>query len=690
MIADELALARSHGVRHDAICDGCHDTIFGIRHQCMICPDWNYCNNCIAQAPRKHARHEFAVIHDPQKARDTATVRSQALDFGRLETRFLTIGSLPPSYNSPTKESIRVSCELSIRSLYECPEYIALSYSWGNHNFTRPILLHGRVTWVTTSLEAALQELIARGVNTVWVDALCIDQGNNYEKVYQLRQMGTIFSQAVKVIAWLGPAAEDSENAIEALSKMCEVKDVDCQGPAIMQLLKRQYWGRVWIIQELAKASSVEVWCGTQMLPWDTFIEGVKRWWSISRLRIIDFDHPVFTIKDFCDAERNIKRGSARMMLSAAMVRTLHTKATLRRDRIYALLGITRDGTETVRTPNYVQSNAQVFNSALRHMIVEQSQLNLIFLAGLGREASSISWLPTWDSETPLQARPWIVRCFESPRDVFEKYRDEESVIVCHDNVLEVQGEILGQLRPETNTEVVSGTLGVDEQTPRRLQPETSTADVPISESLEVAVQHLDDVAHQLRTCGNFDGHVAKHPGLFRHDAARVLSAFWSSTANDDRARCPKLRQWFEENAEMMFDDTTLRSIVKEARASQKNLYAPFAEPDALENLDYWSWLEDTEASIALMIRHGFKTQRSTHHKLVVVPVGAEALDVIALVAHCSLPVVLRESSNGRYSVVGEVVNTDLLSSIRDITFGGGLPLLPTMGNRHLRTLHLI
>jgi hypothetical protein len=243
---------------------------------------------------------------------------AQTLDFGRHETRFLSVDSIPPVPRVPA----RISCDLTVRSLFECPEYIALSYSWGNHGSTRPILLDGVTTDVTASLEAALTELAARRVKAVWVDALCIDQKNNYEKVYQLRHMGTIFSQAVKVFAWLGPAAEDSDNAMEALSKMREVDDVDCHSPAIMQLLKRQYWERVWIIQELAKASSVEIWCGTQMLPWHTFIEGVQEWWSTSKLRVGDFDHPVFTLKHFCDAERNIRRGTARMLLSTAMVRT--------------------------------------------------------------------------------------------------------------------------------------------------------------------------------------------------------------------------------------------------------------------------------------------------------------------------------------------------------------------------------
>lgn len=52
------------------------------------------------------------------------------------------------------------------------------------------------------------------------------------------------------------------------------------------------------------------------------------------------------------------------MLLGAAMVRTLYAKATLRRDKVYALLGIVRDGTETVPTPNYVQDDVHIFDEA--------------------------------------------------------------------------------------------------------------------------------------------------------------------------------------------------------------------------------------------------------------------------------------------------------------------------------------
>jgi hypothetical protein len=46
------------------------------------------------------------------------------------------------------------------------------------------------------------------------IDALCIDQDNGSEKSHQVHLMKKIYSQAYKVLVWLGPPSEDSELAL--------------------------------------------------------------------------------------------------------------------------------------------------------------------------------------------------------------------------------------------------------------------------------------------------------------------------------------------------------------------------------------------------------------------------------------------------------------------------------------------
>ncbi|KAF1813751.1 hypothetical protein P152DRAFT_472572 [Eremomyces bilateralis CBS 781.70] len=50
---------------HSAICDGCDLYIHGVRHKCLNCPDWDYCDTCIKSAKEIHPGHRFVPIYDP-------------------------------------------------------------------------------------------------------------------------------------------------------------------------------------------------------------------------------------------------------------------------------------------------------------------------------------------------------------------------------------------------------------------------------------------------------------------------------------------------------------------------------------------------------------------------------------------------------------------------------------------------
>jgi hypothetical protein len=50
---------------HSATCDYCESVIFGIRHKCISCPDFDLCSNCISLAPTQHPNHTFMPIHRP-------------------------------------------------------------------------------------------------------------------------------------------------------------------------------------------------------------------------------------------------------------------------------------------------------------------------------------------------------------------------------------------------------------------------------------------------------------------------------------------------------------------------------------------------------------------------------------------------------------------------------------------------
>ncbi|KAF2809375.1 HET-domain-containing protein, partial [Mytilinidion resinicola] len=83
--------------------------------------------------------------------------------------------------------------------------YNALSYNWGSSTERIPILCDDAVIEVTCSLFTALNRLRDPVKTlTIWVDALCINQGDLEEKRQQVKMMRNIYAKANTITVWLG------------------------------------------------------------------------------------------------------------------------------------------------------------------------------------------------------------------------------------------------------------------------------------------------------------------------------------------------------------------------------------------------------------------------------------------------------------------------------------------------------
>lgn len=63
---------------HNAICDGCDQPIRGVRHKCLDCPDWDYCNNCIVDAGFVHPNHRFVPVYEPLESAGNLRARAHS------------------------------------------------------------------------------------------------------------------------------------------------------------------------------------------------------------------------------------------------------------------------------------------------------------------------------------------------------------------------------------------------------------------------------------------------------------------------------------------------------------------------------------------------------------------------------------------------------------------------------------
>src|ERR1700761_8213868 len=118
----------------------------------------------------------------------------------------------------PTQDSIRllelqsgkpgdpIICALKTTTISTNTRYAALSYVWGNPDYTSTIKCNGKQLMVTNILAEALAGIRSMFKSIViWADAICIDQQNIAERGHQVKHMASIYQRAKRVLVWRRP-----------------------------------------------------------------------------------------------------------------------------------------------------------------------------------------------------------------------------------------------------------------------------------------------------------------------------------------------------------------------------------------------------------------------------------------------------------------------------------------------------
>ena len=221
----------------------------------------------------------------------------------------------------------RIRCELQSTRLDEAPSYEALSYTWGDPDFTMPIELDGDQFEVTMNLLLALHRLRSTDTKVVfWIDAICINQADNGERTQQVQQMRHIYANAQRVVIWLGDEGEVSSRVTDLLKNVAakeqEItrlvedtqshdaerrlaglrfmrlsaagkpldKDQQSAGPNLIKrfpewfpdeeawellskFVENYWWTRIWTIQEFVVAPDAVLVYGDEVISWESVTE---------------------------------------------------------------------------------------------------------------------------------------------------------------------------------------------------------------------------------------------------------------------------------------------------------------------------------------------------------------------------------------------------------------------------------
>jgi hypothetical protein len=347
-----------------------------------------------------------------------------------------------------------VSCKLKHSFLKDNPKFMALSYCWGDPRITRTILVNGQQKEVTTNLADALEHLQRENETVVlWVDALCNNQDDEEEMNEQLGNMHTIYRQASLVIGWLGRDENDSNLAMTMLdslgketllqmnrnggykpdwqqivSKMLSkgtwsAVEAESKLVSISSLVSRDWWTRVWILQEVELAKDVLMVCGDLGIPFGVLRMGFEAIYDFGNHTGLGHAHSEIAKmvrrcigalesppKLLTDANPQRLRNSAeRKPLARRLELSNGFKATQANDHIYALLALVDDAEQLgIRVGKSKSSSVAVFREAAQGLLTIQHKLYILSWCWpiedeeKEKDLQGIpSWVPDWSSRFP-------------------------------------------------------------------------------------------------------------------------------------------------------------------------------------------------------------------------------------------------------------------------------------------------
>ncbi|KAH9203921.1 heterokaryon incompatibility protein-domain-containing protein, partial [Leptodontidium sp. 2 PMI_412] len=280
-----------------------------------------------------------------------------------------------------------LQCELRNYSLQKLGPgthlYKALSYVWGESNNPLPICVDKIEFSVGANLHAALSQLRDHSfVRIIWADAICINQGNLVEQGQQVQIMAKIYSNAHRVIVWLGDETEEIKGALEDIQLAADEEATEhskkkTNKQAILKLLKQQWFQRIWVLQEVAAARHVVMMCGSTQIDGYAFCLGLKSL-SLSYTaspNLQTLPSVVYLIERAGLRSKHTSNLPERFSLNirclVELIDMFHTrKATDVRDKVYALLGMSSDDPSGVGLrPDYEVSWKELFRKLINSVL---------------------------------------------------------------------------------------------------------------------------------------------------------------------------------------------------------------------------------------------------------------------------------------------------------------------------------
>ncbi|CAH0046097.1 unnamed protein product [Clonostachys solani] len=286
-----------------------------------------------------------------------------------------------------------IHIDLTVEDFAFGVEYEALSYTWANDagNSQKSCSVYYGQGWevirVTENCANALRRLRYRNKTRIlWVDAICINQEDIFERSHQVDMMADIFACAARVIVYLGenePESFDDEPLYHSRLRQ-----------QVEELCGRPYFSRIWVVQELAFATDKTIICGSTTWDWEMFYTIACSLSHATGLSWIQY----------C----NNRKSRESLDLFQLLCDTLNCKSSDPRDRVFALLGLVVGSRALGLTPDYGLQLADLMVGVTGHFLIHCSAKDcrtIFYLARTHSVSTWPSWVPNW---ADIGQRRWL------------------------------------------------------------------------------------------------------------------------------------------------------------------------------------------------------------------------------------------------------------------------------------------
>ena len=388
-------------------------------------------------------------------------------EYRPLDQQCIRLLTLSPG---PFDSDIHVSLTHVRLETHEPPHYEALSYAWGSSILSHVVTVNtedGQQSLsVTENLHSALQHLRdSSSPRTLWADAVCINQSDKKERSRQVAMMADIYRSAAKVIVWLGPEANSSAAAIEALKTLASkihvdwglsiisaASEVDANSDwlnltkpppfdretwsSIAWLLDRSWFSRLWVWQEVKLArKGAMIICGDATVSWEDFRKAIL---SLRRRPKPD----IVLLRHRIERAYQISGVSSDQQLRQVLQRTKNARCSNPRDKIYAVLNLVSEHERVGIQPDYNKSTSEVFRDLMLTRTLGYKDLSLLTYCELQDDRGELpSWVPNLSVPRKCEIIDWAAASWKFEAEA--SYSDENASLIatgrCVGKILEVQ-----------------------------------------------------------------------------------------------------------------------------------------------------------------------------------------------------------------------------------------------------------